>query len=215
VLLQENSPIHANEVRSLDDNIVRTINPCSPGVDVSDLGLHTNRADHASHIVDAAGKSAGVAVLPVQVLTADRDGNDPVLAMSGDGVEQGLLLGFEVVHVFGPYADEDLCAGVEGGGHGIGEGVAVRTGVEAYGCDMLGETLQFVECGGPLGGGLAGAISVVGTDVDALPVGLCQRKRCRKGGDCGGETHYSRCVLGGSRNGLIRDWRKQVEESKD
>jgi hypothetical protein len=155
ILVQENSPVHANEVRSLDDNLVGTIDPSSPGINVSDLSLHTDRADHASHVVDAVGKRLGVAVLPVQVLTANRDGKNPIFAMSGDGVEQSLLLSFEVVDVFGPDTDEDLGAGVEGGGDGVGEGVAIGAGVEAYGCDVLGETLQLVECGGPLGGSLA------------------------------------------------------------
>lgn len=170
VLFQDNSPVHADEVTSLDDDVVRAINPRSPGVDVTDLGLHTDRAHHTSHIVDAVGKGVGVAVLPVQVLAADGDGNDPVLAVSRDGIEQGLLLGVEVVGIFSPDTDEDLGAGVEGGGDGIGEGVAIRSRVEANGCHVLGESLQFVECGGPLGGGLAGAISIVGTDVDTLPV---------------------------------------------
>jgi hypothetical protein len=165
ILVKENSPIHANEVRSLDNNLVGAINPSSPSVNVSDLSLHTNRANHTPHIVNAVGESVGVAVLPVQVLAADGNGNDPILAMGGDGIKQSLLLGLEVVDVFGPDADEDLGAGVEGGGHGVGESVAVRAGVEADGCDVLGETLQFVEGGGPLGGGLAGSIGVVCTVV--------------------------------------------------
>jgi hypothetical protein len=165
ILFQYNLPVHADEVRSLDDNLVGAINPSSPGVNVSNLSLHANRADHAPHIVDAVGKSVGVAVLPVQILAADRDGNDPILSVSGDGIEQSLLLSLEVVDVFGPDADQDLGAGAEGGGHGVGEGVAIRAGVEADGCDVLGETLQLVESGGPLGGGLAGSIGVVCTVV--------------------------------------------------
>jgi hypothetical protein len=206
VLFQENSPIHANEIRSLDDNVVRAINPRSPGVNVSNLSLYANRANHSPHIVDAGGKSVGVAVLPVQVLAADGDGNDPIFAVGGDGVEQGLLLGFEVVDIFGPDTDEDLGAGVEGGGHGVGESVAIRARIEADGCNVLGKALQLVECRGPLGGGLAGSIRVVGGDVETLPVSLSERQRCRKGGDCGGETHRQRCVLKeGSENELIRN----------
>jgi len=205
VLLQENSPVHANEVGSLDDNLVGSINPRSPGINVTDLGLHTDRADHASHVVNAVGKSVGVAVLPVQVLAADRDGNDPVLAVGRDSVEQSLLLGFKVVDIFSPDTDEDLCARVEGGRHGVGEGVAIRTGVEAYGCDVLRETLQFVECSSPLGSGLAGTISIVGTDIEASPISCCEREGCRESGDCCGETHCRRGVSGGSKNVVMQN----------
>jgi hypothetical protein len=165
ILFQQNSPIHANEVGSLDDNLVGAINPSSPGINVSNLSLNTNRANHTPHIVNAVGKSVGVAVLPVQVLAANSDGNDPILTVGGDGIQQSLLLSLKVVDVFGPDTDQDLGAGVEGGGNGVGESVAVRASVEADGCDVLGETLQLVEGGGPLGGSLAGSIGVVCTIV--------------------------------------------------
>lgn len=148
-------PVHADEVRSLDNNLVGAINPSVPGVNVTDLGLHANGADHASHIVNAVGESVRVAVLPVEILAADRDGKNPVLAVSRDGVEQSLLLSLEVVGVLGPDTDENLDAGVLGSRNGVGEGVAVGAGVEAHRGHVLREALKLVEGGGPLGSGLA------------------------------------------------------------
>ena len=215
ILFQENSPIHADEVRSLDNDLVGTINPRSPSVNVSDFSLHTDRTNHASHIIDAGGESVGVAVLPVQIFTADRNGKNPILAMGRDGVEQSLLLSLEVVDIFGPDTDEDLGAGVEGGGNGIGEGVAVRTGVEADGCDVLRETLQLVECCGPLGGGLAGSIGVVGSNIESLPVSRGQRQRCRQSSDRSRETHLQRCVLKRSKDNVDTKWKKRSKEARD
>lgn len=128
--LIRHSPIHANKVRSSNNNIVRTINPRIPGVDVANLSLNTNRAYHAPHIVDAVSKSVRVAVLPVEIFAADGDGENPIFAMSRDGIEQSLLLGFEVVDVFGPDTYEDLHTGVLGRRNGVGESVAVGAGVE-------------------------------------------------------------------------------------
>jgi hypothetical protein len=48
--------------------------------------------------------------------------------------------------------------------------------------------LQLVEGGGPLGSGLAGAISIVGTDVNTLPVSSGERQSCREGSKYS-ETH--------------------------
>jgi len=138
---------------------------------MSDLSLHANGADHTPYIIDAGGESVRVAILPVQILAANRNGKNPILAMSRDGIQQSLLLSLEVVHILGPDTHEDLGAGVESGGHGIGESVAIGAGVEADRCDVLGEALQLVECRGPLGGGLAGSIGVVGSNIESLPVG--------------------------------------------
>ena len=169
-LCSKSLPVHADEVRSLDDNLVGAIDPTSPGVDVSDLSCHANGADHAPHVVNTVGKNIGVDILPVKILASDRNRNDPVLAVGRNGVEQRLLLGIEVGGVLGPYTDEDLNACVLSGRDGVGKSVAVGTGVEADGRDVLREALQFVEGGGPLSSRLAGAIRVVGTDVEALPV---------------------------------------------
>lgn len=187
--LRRNSPIHANEVRGLDHSSVGTVNPSIPGIHVADLSLHADGANHAPNIVDLVREGVGVSVLPVEVFAADGDREDPVLAVGGDGVEQGLLLRVEVVVVLGPDADEDLHAGVLRGGHGVGESVAVRAGVQANGSDVLGEALQLVEGLGPLGGGLAGSVGVVGADVEALPVCRGEGKRSCEGSDCGCETH--------------------------
>ena len=141
---------------------------------MSNLSLHANGADHAPHIINAVGKSVGVAVLPVKVLASDRNRKNPIFAMSGDGVEQCLLLSLEVGRVLGPDTNEDLDAGVLGGGNSVGKGVAVGAGVKTDRGDVLWEALQLVEGGGPLSSSLAGAISVVGTDVEALPVCSCE-----------------------------------------
>jgi len=103
-------PVKTNKVRRPDDIGVGTVDPRGPGIHVSDLCLHALCANHASHIVNLLGQSAGAGVATVQILGANGDGDDPVAAVGGDGVEQGLLLGVVVVGVFGPDADEDLGA---------------------------------------------------------------------------------------------------------
>jgi hypothetical protein len=102
---------------------------------VSDLSINTDRADHAPHIVDAVGKSVRVAVLPVKILTANGDSQDPVFAVSRDCIKQSLLFRFEVVGVFSPNSDEDLDASVLGSRDSVCESVAVGAGVEANGGD--------------------------------------------------------------------------------
>lgn len=103
-------PVKTDEIRRGDDLAVGAVDPRSPGIHVSDLCLHALGADHASHVVNLLGQGAGAGVAAVEVLRANGDGDDPVAAVGGDGVEQSLLLGVVVVGVFGPDTDEDLGA---------------------------------------------------------------------------------------------------------
>lgn len=76
------SPIHANEIRSLDHSSICAINPRIPSIHMADLSLHANGSDHASNIVDLVRKRVRIGVLAVKVLAAYGNSEDPIFAMS-------------------------------------------------------------------------------------------------------------------------------------
>ena len=156
---------------------------------MADLGLHAHGADHAPHVVDLLGQRARGRVAAVQVLGADGDGDDPVVAVGVDGRLQRVLLRRVVRGVLGPHADEDLGARRERGGHGVLQRVAVRGGVQADGSDVLGQAFELVEGGLPIGLRFARAVLVVGSDVEAGPVGARGGQGGREGGEGGGKAH--------------------------
>lgn len=96
-----------------------------------------------------------------------------------------------------PDADEEFGVGGEGGGDGVGEGVAVGTGVEAHAAEVAREGLLRLEGFGPVGLGFAGAVEVVGADVEAFPVGGGAGDGGGEGECEGEEFHFEgRKVLG-------------------
>lgn len=70
-----------------------------------------------------------------------------------------------------PDSDEQFGVGGQGGGDGVDEGVAVGAGVQAHAGEVAWQGLLRLEGFGPVGLGLAGAVEVVGPDVEAFPVG--------------------------------------------
>lgn len=199
--------VGADEVGGLDNSSVGAVHPRGPGVNMSDLLGNTHCAHHTPDVVDLLCKRRGVGVATVQVLAADGNGNHPVRAVCVDGGLEGLLLGIVVGGVLGPDADEELSAGGDGGWDGIGEGVAVRGGVDTDGGEVAGKILEELEGTLPLslGGqldtemvwkreksthlGLARSVWVLGRDVETLPVGSGVWESCYESSCDGEELH--------------------------
>ena len=76
-------------------------------------------AEHAAHVVDLLGQGGGVRVFAVEVLAADADADDPVVAILGEGGLEGGFFGVVVVSVRGPDADEKFGVCGDGGGDSL------------------------------------------------------------------------------------------------
>lgn len=164
--------VHAEEVNGAYDRGVGGIDPGSPSVDVGNLFVRCVEApQHATNIVDLVDQRAGIGVLAVEILRPNTNSDDPVLAMLLDSSHEGLFLRIEMGVIFGPEANENGGACGEGCRDGVGERVAVRGGVEAGTGEVAGERGHGGEVGLPVGLGFAGAVGVVGANVEAFPVG--------------------------------------------
>ena len=153
------------------------------------LSLYTHGADHASYIVDLSGKSVGICIAAVEVFAADSDGNDPVTTVGIDGVDQGLLLCVVVVRVFGPESDEDSNTRCKGCWDGVGESVAVTSCIETDGSEVARKSGELLKLTLPLCLSLAGTVRILGGEVETFPVGGCEWKESRYGGNCAEEFH--------------------------
>ena len=79
-------PVRADEVARLDDGRVGAVDPCGPGVYVAHLHAPgAQRPEHTTHVVDLAREGTSARVAAVEVLAADADSDDPIMAVGLDG----------------------------------------------------------------------------------------------------------------------------------
>ena len=90
-------PVCPHKVASLDDGLVRGVDPCCPGVDVANLDLaRPNRPQHSADVVDLVCQNVGARVFTVEILAANRNADNPIMSIFLHSSQQGLLLGIEV-----------------------------------------------------------------------------------------------------------------------
>lgn len=209
--------VNTDEVDSIDDRLVGSVDPCVPRVDMADGDVGEGcvgepllevvdeaheqlgtRAD-ASLVLDAGGRVA------VQVLGADRDANDEVRELRAvllDAVLEGEELGVDVLHARGPDAEKDRGVGLDGGVEGLdglrGLGVGLDVGIETDGVELAGGVLEVLGRGEllhPVLLELGGAVGKRGSRVEAEVIGRGGRHACCEDGGGGGKagggsTHY-------------------------
>ena len=180
--------IHADKVTRLDHGRVRRVHPRRPRIHMADLDASgTHARQHVPHLINLSSQRTGAGIVTVQILATDGDADDPPGAVCLYGGLQRGLLGIIVVCILRPDADEQLGARIQSGRDGIGERAAVRRREEAGAGEVTRQRLHGAEGVFPVLLGFAGAVGVVGADVEALPVGGCRRGEDGRQGSEGSE----------------------------
>ena len=125
-----------DKIGCLDDLSVCTIYPCRPGIDVSNVFLHTHSTNHATDIINLLGECSRVGVFAVQIFTTNTNGNDPILTISLDGTLECVFLCLEVGSILGPDTNEQLGTCREGGRDSKSQCVAITRCVQADRCEV-------------------------------------------------------------------------------
>ena len=219
--------VHANEVNSLDDGVVGSVDVDGPGVDVTDgLALKSSAADSITGLLDVFDELLGLSTGAGLVLNTSGGDTVEVLAADGDTLNEvsegsavpsnGSLESSDLVVEVGltgggPHAEEETGLGVDSSLNGFNDvrlGAVLDHGVQTGAGPSIGarKLLGGVEFIFKVGAHLGLVVVEVGAVVEALDGSVGRGQEACSGEDGGGDAH------GGGIRGE-EDYIKSVEGS--